>query len=68
MGRSTQAKVGLFHQAVRAVGDSNPFTSYTKWMGFWLSASGLAQKNAAEVMRIHGRVFSSWLRLMDQAP
>jgi len=64
MGRSTQAKVGLMQQAVRAAQDPNPFGSQAKWIGFWMSAMGLAQSNAAAVLQIHGRAFNSWLRLV----
>ncbi len=63
MGRSTQAKVGLFHQAVRAVQDPNPFTSQAKWAGFWMSALSLAQTNTASMLQIHTRAMNSWLRL-----
>ena len=65
MGRSTQAKVGLMHQAIRAAGDPNPLGSQAKWMGFWMSAIGLAQTNTATVLQIHSRAFNSWLRLMS---
>ncbi len=64
MGRSTQAKVGLLHQAFRAAQDPNPFTSHAKWVGFWMSALSLAQTNTATMLRIHSRTIDSWLRLM----
>lgn len=64
MGRSTQAKVGLFGQAVRAAQDPSPFTSHARWAGFWLSALGLAQTNTATVIQIHCRAMNAWLRLM----
>ncbi len=66
MGRSTQAKAGLFRQAVRAAQDPNPFTSQAKWVVFWMSAFGLARTNTSTLLQIHSRAWNTWLRLLSQ--
>ena len=67
MGRSTQAKVRLMHQAMHATQDPTLFGRQAKWIGFWFSALGLAQTNTASMIQINSRVLNSWLRLAGQS-